>query len=75
MLEIAKLNSETSNNNIRLIAAMLTINIVKLAAAALVIPIIATPLKLIAFIVFIAAAPLKRNAYKAIRSYTASSAS
>jgi hypothetical protein len=69
MLEIAKSNSETSNNNIRLVAAMLAINIAKLVATAFIIPVIATPLKLIAI------TPLKRNAYKVIRSCAASSAS
>ena len=61
MLEIAELNSKTSNNNIRLAAAALVVNIAKLAAIALAIPVIA--------------APLKRSAYKAIRGCAASSAS
>jgi hypothetical protein len=69
MLEIAKLNSETSNNSIRLIVAMLAISVIRLVAIAFVIPVIATPLKLTII------APLKHSAYKAIRGYTASSAS
>ena len=48
---------------------MLAISVARLAATALIIPVIATPLKLTI------AAPLKRSAYKAIRGYTASSAS
>ena len=69
MLEIIESNSKTSNNSIRLAAAMLTISIARLAAAALVIPVIATPLKLIAI------TPLKRNAYKVARGRVASNAS
>jgi hypothetical protein len=69
MLEIAKSNSETSNNSIKLVAAILAINIAKLAAIALVILVIATPLKLATI------APLKRSAYKAIRGCAASNAS
>jgi hypothetical protein len=69
MLEIAKSNSETNNNSIRLAATMLAINIAKLAAAALAILVIATPLKLITI------TPLKRSAYKAIRGCVASSTS
>jgi hypothetical protein len=69
MLEIAKSNSETSNNSIRLVTAMLIISIAKLVATAFAIPVIATPLKLII------AAPLRRSAYKAIRGCAASSAS
>jgi phosphoribosylcarboxyaminoimidazole (NCAIR) mutase len=68
MLEIAESNSKTSNNNIRLAAAMLAINITRLVAAALIIPVIATPLKLTII------APFKCNAYKAIRGCAASSA-
>jgi hypothetical protein len=69
MLEIAKSNSETSNNSIRLIAAMLVISIARLAAITLIIPVIATPFKLAIII------PLKRSAYKAIRGCVASGAS
>jgi hypothetical protein len=61
MLEIVKLNGETSNNSAKLVAAMLVISIAKLAAIALAIPVAATP--------------LKHSAYKAIRGYAASSAS
>ena len=74
MLEIAKSNSKTSNNSIRLIAAALIINIAKLAATTLIILIIAAPLKLIALAIPIIAALLKCNACKAIRGYVASSA-
>jgi hypothetical protein len=69
MLEIAKLNGETSNNSIRLIAAMLIIGIAKLAAITLAIPVIATPFKLAITTL------LKRSAYKAIKSRAASNAS
>jgi hypothetical protein len=69
MLEIAKSNSKTSNNSIRLAVAMLAINIAKLAAITLVILIIATPLKLITI------TPFKHSAYKAIRGRAASNAS
>ena len=69
MLEIAKLNGETSNNSIKLAAAMLAISITKLAAATLIIPVIVTPLKLTI------TTPLKRSAYKAIRGCAASNAS
>jgi hypothetical protein len=69
MLEIAESNGKTSNNNIRLAAAMLAINIIRLVAAALAILVIATPLKLTII------APFKYNAYKAIRGRAASSAS
>ena len=75
MLEIAKSNSETSNNNTSLAAATLAINIAKLAAAAFAIPIAATPLKLTAFIVPIIATPLRRSACKAIGGRAASNAS
>jgi hypothetical protein len=61
MLEIAELNSKTSNNNIRLAAAALVVNIAKLVAIALAIPVIV--------------APLKRSACKAIRGRAASKAS
>jgi hypothetical protein len=61
MLEIAELNSKTSNNNIRLAAAALVVNIAKLAAIALAIPVIV--------------APLKRSACKATRGRAASKAS
>jgi hypothetical protein len=72
MLEIAKLNGETSNNNASLVAAMLTISIAKLAAAALAIPIIATSLKLTTLAILVIATPLKRSAYKATRGCAAS---
>jgi hypothetical protein len=54
---------------------MLAISIAKLAAIALVVPIIAAPFKLITLIVLVIAAPFKYNAYKAIRSRAASGAS
>jgi hypothetical protein len=63
------LNGKTSNNSARLVVAMLAISIAKLVAIAFTIPVIAAPLKLITI------APLKCNAYKAIRSRAASSAS
>jgi hypothetical protein len=69
MLEIAKSNSETSNNSVKLAAATLIVNIARLAAAAFAIPVIVAPFKLITI------TPLKRSAYKAIRSYAASSTS
>jgi hypothetical protein len=69
MLEIAKSNSEISNNSIRLVIAILVISIAKLAAAALAIPVAATPFKLIAI------APLKRSAYKVAGGCAASGAS
>jgi hypothetical protein len=69
ILEIAKLNSKTSNNNIRLIAIILAINIAKLVIIALIILIIATPFKLAII------TPLKYSAYKAIKGYAANSAS
>jgi hypothetical protein len=75
MLEIAKLNSKTSNNSARLAAAALAVNIAKLVAIAFAVFIIAIPLKLTTFIVFVIAAPLKHNAYKAAGGYAASSAS
>jgi hypothetical protein len=75
MLEIAKSNSETSNNSIRLVAATLIISIAKPVIAAFASLVIATPFKLIAFIILVIAAPLKRSAYKAIRSRAASGAS
>jgi hypothetical protein len=75
MLEIAKSNSKTNNNSIRLAAATLIINIAKLAVAAFAILIIATPLKLITFAILVIATPLKCNAYKAIRGCAASGTS
>jgi hypothetical protein len=69
MLEIAESNSKTSNNSARLVAAILAINIAKLAAAALAIPVTAAPLKLAT------ATPLKCSACKAIRGRAASSIS
>jgi hypothetical protein len=50
MLKIAELNSETSNNSIRLAAAALAISVARLAAAALAIPVTAAPPKPIAAI-------------------------
>jgi hypothetical protein len=75
MLKIAKSNNKTSNNSIRLVAIALAISIAKLIAIALAILVIATPLKLTTFIVPIIAAPLKCNAYKAVRGCAASNAS
>jgi hypothetical protein len=75
MLEIAKSNSETSNNSASLIVATLIISIAKLAATALIISIIATPLKLATLAVLVIAAPLKRNTYKAIRGRVANNIS
>jgi hypothetical protein len=49
--------------------------LIGLAAAALAIPVIATPPKLITLAVLIIATPLKRNAYKVARGCAASSAS
>jgi hypothetical protein len=69
MLEIAELNGETSNNNIRLVVAILAINIAKLAATTLAILIAITPLKLITI------TPFKRSAYKVTRSRAASNIS
>jgi hypothetical protein len=69
MLKIVKSNSETSNNSIKLAVAILVISITKLVAAALIILVIATPLKLTII------TPLKRSACKAIRGRAASSAS
>ena len=69
MLEIAKSNSETSNNNIRLVAATLIVSIAKLAATALAIPVAATPLKLTTI------APPRHSACKATGSRAASSTS
>ena len=68
ILEIAELNGKTSNNNIRLAAAMLIISIARLVVAAFIIPVITTPFKLTII------APFKCNAYKAIRGCAASSA-
>jgi hypothetical protein len=61
MLEIAKLNGKTSNNSIRLVAAMLIISVARLAATTLAI--------------LVAAIPLKRGACRATRGCAASSAS
>jgi hypothetical protein len=68
MLEIAKSNNKTNNNSIRLVAATLVVNIAKLVATTLTIPIAAAPLKL-------TITTLRRSAYKAIRGRAASSAS
>jgi hypothetical protein len=75
MLEIAKSNSKTSNNSIRLAAAKLVISITRLVATTFAVLIIAAPFKLTALIVSIATTPLKYSAYKAIRGYAASSLS
>ena len=75
MLEIAKSNGETSNNNTSLAVITLAISIAKLVATAFIIPIIATLFKLTTFVILVIAAPLKRNAYKAIKSRIASNAS
>jgi len=75
MLEIAKLNGETSNNSIKLAAATLAISITKLVATAFAVLVIAAPLKLTAFIVPIIATPFKRSAYKVTGGCVASSAS
>ena len=75
MLEIAKSNSKTSNNSIKLVIATLIINIAKLAAAALAVLVIATPLKPTTLIIPIIAAPFKCSACKAIKGYTASGTS
>jgi hypothetical protein len=69
------LNGETSNNSARLAAAALAISIARLAATTLTVPIIATPLKLVALIILVIAAPLKRSACKAVRGYAASGTS
>jgi hypothetical protein len=75
MLEIAKSNSKTSNNSIKLAAAMLAINIAKLVATTLAILVIATLFKLTTLAILVIAAPFKRNSYKAIRGRAVSSAS
>jgi hypothetical protein len=75
MLEIAKSNSETSNNSTKLAIATLAISITRLAATAFVILIIVTPLKLATLAILIIATPLKCNAYKAIRGCAASNTS
>jgi hypothetical protein len=75
MLEIAESNSEIDNNSARLAVATLIINIARLVATTLAVPIIATPFKLATLIILVIAAPLKRNAYKAIRGRAASGAS
>jgi hypothetical protein len=69
MLEIAKLNSKTSNNSIGLVAAMLVINIARLAATTLAILIIATLFRLTI------TTPLKRSACKVAGGRAASNAS
>jgi hypothetical protein len=69
MLEIAESNSETSNNNIRLVVITLIISVAKLVVTTLIIPVIATLLKLAII------TPLKRSAYKVAGGYIASSAS
>jgi hypothetical protein len=69
MLEIAKSNGETSNNSVRLAAAVLAISVARLAAAALIVPVAAAPLKLATTI------PLRRGACKAAGGCAASSAS
>jgi hypothetical protein len=62
------LNGETSNNSARLVAATLIVNIARLAATALAIPIIAAPPKPIATI-------LRRSTCKATGGCAASGAS
>jgi hypothetical protein len=69
MLKIAKSNSKTRNNSKRLVIAALIINIAKLVAITLAIPVIATPLKLATI------APFKHSAYKVIRGRAASNTS
>jgi hypothetical protein len=68
MLEIAKSNSETSNNSAKLAVAILAISIAKLVATAFAVLVIAIPLKLAI------TTPFRRSAYKAIRGCAASSA-
>jgi hypothetical protein len=68
------LNSKTSNNSIRLIAAALAVSIAKLAAITLIVLIAAAPFKLITLIVLVIATPFKHNTYKVIRGRVASSA-
>ena len=75
MLEIAKSNSKTSNNSIKLAAAMLAINIAKLVATTLAILVIAILLKLTTLVIFVIVAPLKRGACKVARGRAASGAS
>jgi hypothetical protein len=69
------LNGKTSNNSIRLVVAALAISIARLVAAALAVLVAAAPLKLATLAIPVIATPLKRNAYKAIGSRAASSAS
>jgi hypothetical protein len=69
MLEIAESNSKTSNNSIRLTAAILAISIAKLVATAFAILVVATLFKLIIV------TPFKRGACKAIRGRAASGTS
>jgi hypothetical protein len=75
MLEIAELNSETSNNSASLAVATLAISIARLAAIALVILIAAAPFKLTTLAIPIAITPLKRSACKAAGGRAASGAS
>jgi hypothetical protein len=75
MLEIAKLNGETSNNSVKLAVAALVISITRLVAIAFIVLVAAIPLKLTTLAIPIIVAPFKRSAYKAIRGYAASSAS
>ena len=75
MLKIAKSNSKTSNNSIKLVIATLVISIAKLIAIALAILIIAALLKLATLAILITATRFKCNAYKAIRGRAANSAS
>jgi hypothetical protein len=63
MLEIAKSNSETSNNSVRLAAATLAVNVTKLATTAFALGITAAPLRLV-----------YASAYKGSRVGAASSA-
>ena len=75
MLKIAKSNSKTSNNSIRLAAAALAVNIARLIATTLAITVAATPLKLITLVVPIIALPLKRGACKVAGGRAASGTS
>jgi len=75
MLEIAKSNGETSNNSVKLAAAIFVISIARLAAATLEVLVVATPLKLITLVVPIIALPLKRGACKVAGGRAASGTS
>ena len=75
MLEIAKSNGETSNNSVKLAAAIFVISIARLAAATLEVLVVATPLNLITLVVPIIALPLKRGACKVAGGRAASGTS